>query len=249
MARQKGIVVIKGTLNGMNFYVRNGEPLVRRAGGGFNGKAIKSKPSMIRVRENGSEFAGCMRAVKHFKIALYPLFPLYKDGKTHQRLVQLFTQIKVCDTVSERGKRCVGLGMQTAAGKTLLNGYVISSESSLATILGKSYRFEWATDGFTIDSLSISKIRFPKGGTHLELIVGWLAFDFVTYDYSFIKSEPVLLGKDSTQASLQIAPTVLPEEGGTHIGVVFLRFKQEINGIHYPMKQAEHVAMEIVYCA
>lgn len=249
MARQKGIVGIQGTVDGLNFYFRKGEALVRKAGGGFTAKAIKNKPSMIRVRETGSEFAGCMNAVKHFKIALLPTFMLFKDGKTHQRLSQLFLQIKECDTFSERGKRSVGVGVQTDEGKALLKDYVISGGINLASIFGHTYHFEWGTNGFTIAPFSTSAMRFPKGATHIELTVGWLAFDFVTYDYSFNKSERVLIGKDATQTSLQISPTVLPEGEGSLLGIVFLRYLQEINDVHYPMKEAEHVVMEVVYCA
>ena len=249
MARQKGLVIIKGTFDGLNFYLRKGEPLVRKSGGGFTSKAIKSKPSMIRVRENGSEFGRCMVAVKHFKIALFPLLTLFKDGKRHQRLVQLFTQIKQCDSISERGKRSVGAGMQTDAGRALFAKYVFSSGSNLSAILGHSFHFEWSVNGFTVSDFSTSSIQFPKGATHIELIVGWLAFDFATYDYSFYKSDFVLISKESTQTSLQIPPTELPLTEGARIGIVFMRFAQEINNVSYPFKEAERLVMEVVYLA
>ena len=59
MAKQKGILPFVGTLGGLNFYYLHGKPIVRQAGGGFNAKDIKNKPSMRRVRENSSEFGHC----------------------------------------------------------------------------------------------------------------------------------------------------------------------------------------------
>lgn len=247
MARQKGLVVLNGTIGDLNFYVREGEALVRKAGGGFTSKAIKNKPSMIRVRENSSEFGGCMVATKHFKIAIVSLLCLFKDGKRHQRLAQLFTQIKDCDSVSERGKRNVGSGILTDEGKAKLAGYVISSRGNLFKLLHQHHSFEWDMNGFVINNFSSSDVNFPKGATHLEVIVGWLVFDFGSYDYSFYKSDRVLVGTDYTEPILQIAPTVLPEGLGSRVGLVFLRFIENINGVNYPLKAIGDTALEVVF--
>ena len=247
MARQKGIIVIKGTIDGLNFYVRSGQALVRKAGGGFNGDAIKKKATMVRVRENGSEFGGCMRVTQHFKRALRPLLVLFKDGTMHYRLVQLFTQIKDCDVVSERGKRRVGGGLLTELGKERLRGYLFTPGFDLQKVLKQSFRFEWGLSGFCIDSFSVSKVGFPKGASHMELIVCWLVFDFEGFDYEFHQSDVVLIGKDYSGSTLEIPPVALPEGNGVKVGVVFLRFVQEVNGVVYPMKEVEHVVLEVVY--
>jgi hypothetical protein len=247
MGKQKGLIVLEGTIGGLNFYIRKGEALVRAAGGGFNGDAIKKKPSMVRVRENGSEFGGCMQVTKHFKMGIRPLLVLFRDGMMHQRLVQLFTRIKDCDLVSERGKRHVGQGILTATGKDLLNGYCIATGASLSTVLRQSYRFEWGLEGFVIDDFSVSRVAFPKGATHLELIVGCLDFDFTSFATSFCKSEPLLVSKDFVGSRLVLAPSAMPEGNGTKMGVVFLRFFQEINGVFYPLKETDSVVMEVVF--
>ncbi len=54
MAKVKSLIELKGTLSGLNFYTRQGVAVVRAAGGGFNGDAIRTKPSMLHVRENGN---------------------------------------------------------------------------------------------------------------------------------------------------------------------------------------------------
>ena len=66
MATQKGIVSLVGTVGGVNFYFRKGKAVARKAGGGFSGKAIKTKASMMRVRENNSEFGHCSSVKKSF---------------------------------------------------------------------------------------------------------------------------------------------------------------------------------------
>ena len=69
MAKQGGMFPLDGTLGGINFYKRKGKWVARRSGGGFNGKAIKTKDSMARVRENGSEFGITSRAKKLLRMA------------------------------------------------------------------------------------------------------------------------------------------------------------------------------------
>lgn len=74
VAKQTGIIPLVGALNGINFYYLNGKAIARKAGGGFNGKAIKTKVSMQRVRENASEFGLCSDVNKAFRTALMPFY-------------------------------------------------------------------------------------------------------------------------------------------------------------------------------
>ena len=135
MAKVKGIIQLKGTIGDINFYTRKGVALSRKAGGGFNGKAIKTKDSMVRVRENGSEFKGCMQSVQFFKMGLQPFLFRFKDGSLHERLVSLFTKLKDLDLVSARGSRTVFGGLQNLAGQGLLKNYVLTSGSRLEDVL------------------------------------------------------------------------------------------------------------------
>jgi len=80
VAKVKSIIALNGTLGGINFYKRKGVPVARQAGGGFNGEAIKTKASMVHVRENGSEFKGCMQTVQFFKMGLQLFLSTFKDG-------------------------------------------------------------------------------------------------------------------------------------------------------------------------
>lgn len=247
MARQKGIIKLEGTLDGLNFYNRLGEPLSRIAGGGFNSVAIKTKPSMSRVRENGSEFKTCMTSVKYFKLGLQPISYQFKDTLLHQRLVQLFTRIKVFDSVSERGQRTVGIGLQSAAGKKLLHRYVLTSGDGLDSVLRQGFEADWQLNGFRIAAFDMAAVRFPKGATHLSLQAGYLVFDFTTFTPVLAKSAPVVLSKATATAPLELGVSALPVDAGTKVMVVYLQFMQEVNGFMYPMKELNTRVFEVVY--
>ncbi|QDO94395.1 hypothetical protein FNB79_10625 [Formosa sediminum] len=51
MAKQKGILPIVGTIGGFNFYYLDGKPVMRVAGSGFNGEAIKTQASLGIARK------------------------------------------------------------------------------------------------------------------------------------------------------------------------------------------------------
>lgn len=246
MAKVKSIVRLQGTIGDLNFYLRKGVPLVRTAGGGFNGDAIKTKASMVRVRENGNEFKGCMEAVKFFKQGLQPFLCTFKDGTLHQRLVSLFTKIKNEDLVAFRGSRTVFGGLQTMAGQELLKNYLFSSDSRLEGVLQQKALFDW-TSGFSLPDFDGGRVSFPGGATHLALHVGYLSLDFANYASSFIATDTVYLTPTDAGTIFIPAPT-LTAAAGIQVGVVFAQFVQEVNGQFYPLKNEQSVVMEILSC-
>ena len=244
MAKVKSIVRLQGTIGDLNFYLRKGVPLVRTAGGGFNGDAIKTKASMVRVRENGNEFKGCMEAVQFFKQGLQPFLCTFKDGTLHQRLVSLFTKIKNEDLVAVRGSRTVFGGLQTTAGQELLKNYLFSSGSRLEGVLQQKALFDW-TSGFSLPDFDGGRVSFPGGATHLALRVGYLSLDFANYASSFSATDTVYL-TPMDAGTIFIPTPILTAAAGIQVGVVFAQFVQEVNGQFYPLKNEQSVVLEVM---
>lgn len=246
MAKVKGIIELKGTVGDLNFYRRKGVALVRKSGGGFNGEAIRTKDSMVRVRENGSEFKGCMQSVAFFKMGMQTYLCTFKDGTLHQRLVSLFTKVKDLDLVAARGSRTVFGGLQTPAGQGLLKNYLLTSGLQLDGVLHQKVFFDWAT-GFSIPDFEGRLVSFPRGATHLDLRIGYLTLDFEKSTSSFGSSESVYLSPTDVGTVALPAPVLAASEG-IKIGVVFARFVQEMNGAFYPLKNENSVVLEVVSC-
>jgi len=244
MAKVKSILGLQGTIGELNFYLRKGVPLVRKAGGGFDGKAIKTKDSMVRVRENSSEFKGCMQTVRFFKQGLQTFLCTFKDGTLHQRLVSLFTQIKNEDVVAARGLRTVFGGLQTTAGQQLLKNYLLSSSSRLDSILQHKILFDWES-GFTIPDFDGRLVSFSRGTTHLALRVGYLTFDFEHYTSSFGSTDIVYLAPADAGTVFIPTPTLVGAEG-MKVGVVMAQFVQEVNGQFYPLKNEQSAVLEVL---
>ena len=227
MAKQKGIVFFEGTLGGINFYYRKGVPTARRAGGGFNAKAIKTSPNMVRVRESNSEFALCSTINKHFKRALKPFLAGYKDGTLHARLMRLFLSIKDLDATSGRGKRRVGVGYATAYGPRLLSDFKVTPERP--RLFDATYGFDWDALQFEVSNFSIASAHYPEGADTMEILVGVLRFDFDTCTYGSVMADPVFIDRNFGATSFAIAVDGLPEGDGVLVAVVRVAFYQRVN--------------------
>lgn len=241
MAKQTGILSLVGTLDGINFYLRNGKVVARKAGGGFNGELIKKAPSMVRVRENASEFGHCSRVKKVFKDVLFPFFGKRKDGELHGRMMQLFTAIKDFDNVSKRGKRRVDLGLQTLEGKELLSSFKFTA---LVSPIRKGI-YNATSQSYQIESM-YDELQFPQGATHLELSYGVVHFDFNTLTASLFLCPVLRVTQQKDANNHTFTPTLLTDPNLTSINVLGYRYIQEVNGGFYALKGESAFGLEIV---
>lgn len=220
MARQKGILKVIGTLDGVNYYPIKGVIYARRAGGGFNGEAIRTKPSMQRVRENANEFGQCSRVKKAFRLALMTFLYGYRDNQLHARMMTLFTGIKKLDGVSVRGERRVGVGLETAKGRRLLRDFAFTPQNTMLDGLKSRAHFDWNTQVLTVTDYKPKSYKLPQAATHIGITMGVLDFDFDSLDSVLRVSSTHFLEVGSGGATFDLAPetVVVPE----HVGVVVL---------------------------
>jgi len=244
MAKQKGIVFLEGTIGGVNFYYREGVPTARAAGGGFTKQAIKHGSNMVRVRESNNEFGMCAVVNKTFKQAIRPFLLGYKDGTLHSRLMQLFLKIKDCDMISERGKRCVFLGLSDAAGKAIMQSFVFTPKRAM--LLSCSYGFDWDGLLFSASGFNINEVVFPLKADYMEVVFGVICFDFETLSYTRVIASPLLIGRDYTGDGFNILLDELPGGTGVLFGMLRVAFYQEVNGERYLLSGANNFGVEIV---
>ncbi len=119
MATYESLIKIKGAVGDLVFYTLNGKNVVRKKSG-FNKAAFKKNPSYEKVRQNSSEFGHCSKMGKIIRNSLDLYLKETGDALLYQKFARLMTEIKDCDTISERGKRTVENGLTTEEGKKLL---------------------------------------------------------------------------------------------------------------------------------
>uniref|UniRef100_UPI00404A2769 hypothetical protein n=1 Tax=Gelidibacter sp. TaxID=2018083 RepID=UPI00404A2769 len=246
MARQKGITTLIGTLGDLNFYVAKGKGYVRMAGGGFNGEAIKTKDSMVRVRENATEFGAASTTLKQFRRALLPVFHPPKSKDLHQRLMGLFMELKDLDGVSIRGARRVAKGLLTVKGKHVLKHFDFLPTKALDYIVSKGV-YDPTSQTLSFTPMDLSKIPFIKGSTHIALRLIVIDFDFETLSYTHQCSDTVLLGREQIETFSLAPTTVVPPE---HTGIVALglQFCEVFGTEIYPMKGLSGLGCQVIDC-
>lgn len=228
MARQTGLFKISGTLGDINFYITKSVGYARKAGGGFNGFAIRTQDNMQRVRENASEFGHCSRVKKQFRLALLPFLNPLQDKAFHSRMMQVFLQIKALDAVSERGKRRVNRGLQTAKGQQVLRQYELTPKNPVLNALFKATAFDWPSQTLRITNFKLVALKAPKTATHLGVTLGILDFDFDSLEHTLEVSPTKFIEVGSGTTSFELLPELVRSPAHTGMVILGIRYYEII---------------------
>jgi hypothetical protein len=246
MARQKGIIKLKGTIGGVSFYKTQDGDLAREKGG-VDGERIKTDAAFVRTRENGAEFGSAASAGKVLRDAIRPLMLNAADNRVVSRLTKLMTDIKNLDANSVRGERSVGVAMNLPTAKALLKGFNFNKRAVLGSVLHKPFIVQTNNGMITINNLvPINDIVYPTGATHVSFKCAWAIIDFATGVSSVDYSPAVNLPIDATQSIVQCLPPGIPVGVATNLYLLSIEFFQEVNGVQYSLKNGAYNALAIV---
>jgi len=246
MAKVKSLIVIEGTLGGINFYLRKGVAVARKAGGGFSGKAIKNSPNMLRVRENNSEFGHVSKVKTIFKRALLPFLGHHSDSSLHGRMMKLFHSIKNRDEVSERGKRRVGIGLQSEEGRKEMLSFPFTPKRCIQDTFFKKGIFYENALTYLLNGISSSAVHFHKNAEMLELKMLILVLDFEALNYKTYVSEAQKLEKYFTETSVELTVDLPPTEGLKFV-FVGMKFYQKQGSDFYLFEEDGATGLELVH--
>lgn len=246
MARQKGIIKLKGKIGDISFYKTQDGHLAREKGG-VDASRIANDPAFIRTRENGAEFGSSASSGKLLRGALRPMLMTAADNRVTARMTKLMTDIKNLDATSIRGKRAVGVALALPTAKALLKGFNFNNKAILGSILFKPYTVTPATGVITINGLvPINDIAFPVGATHITIKGSWAKVDF-TNNVSDVKySNVVNLPINAISTNVILTPTAAAVGAGTNLFVLQIEFFQMVNTVQYSLKNGTYNALCVV---
>ncbi len=251
MARQIGLIKIKGKLDGLSFYKSSDGKLVRESSG-VEAERIKSDPAFARTRENNNEFGTSGVASKLLRTALFSLLQSVADSRLTSRLTALMSQIKNMDNVSARGSRNVGAALQTIpAALELLKNFNFNEDANLSKILFQPFSIQMATGNITINGLQPDQhMRCPKGATHVNLKSALVEIDFSLGKYAVVESPVSNLAINKVITNVQLTPSGPPSLlSGVKLYVLQVLFLQEVNNVQYPLNNSASSSMAIVEVA
>jgi len=236
MARQKGIIKLKGTIGDITFYKTQDGHLAREKGG-IDASRIKSDPAFQRTRENGSEFGRAGTAGKILRTALRALLLNSADGRMVSRLTQQMVKVIQADVTSDRGLRNVIDGEAE-----LLAGFEFNIRGKLGTSLYAPFvaAIDRVAGEISVDIASFipaNMIAAPSGTTHFKIISGGAEIDFEAETFVIATSETAILPWDATPtAAINQVNAVTPASTKPLFLALGIEFYQQINGTMYPLK-------------
>jgi hypothetical protein len=246
MAKQKGIIKLKGTIGDITFYKTQDGHLAREKGG-IDASRIKNDPAFQRTRENGSEFGRAGKAGKVLRTALRALLLNSADGRMVSRLTQQMIKVIQADMVSERGMRNVIDGEVD-----LLVGFEFNTRGKLGTSLFAPFvgTIDRAAGEITIDLASFvpaNMIAAPSGTSHFKIISAGAEIDFEAETFVETHSESAILPWNSVATSaISHTNEVTPGSTKPLFLALGIEFYQEVNGAMYPLKNGAFNPLAIV---
>jgi hypothetical protein len=246
MARQKGIIKLKGTIGDITFYKTKDGHLAREKGG-IEASRIKNDPAFQRTRENGSEFGRAGTAGKILRTSLRSLLVNSADGRMVSRLTQAMVKVIQADMISVRGLRNVIDGEAE-----LLTGFEFNIRGKLGTSLFAPFvaAIDRASGAISVDLdsfIPVNMIAAPSGTTHYKIISAGAEIDFEAETFVEAHSETAILPWDAV-ATVPISQVngVTPGSTKPLFLALGVEFYQEVNGQMYALKNGAYNPLALV---
>jgi len=246
MAKQEGIIKLKGTIGDISFY-KTKDGYLARSKGGVDKDRIENDAAFQRTRENGSEFGRAGVAGRVVRTAFKMLLLNGSDSRVTSRLTREMVKVIQSDTTNARGDRTV-----TDGNLKLLEGFEFNVNAALGSTLYAAY-----TDSINRETgeASVSIPEFipqdnvvaPQGATHFGLIAAGAEINFEDESFNLVtaKSEQIEIGPQNQDAlDLTCALT-----GGSALPIflVFgIEFYQKVNESYYPLKSNSNNALTLI---
>ena len=249
MAKQKGIIKIKGTIGDMTFYKTQDGYIVKEKTS-LEGSRIASDPAFQRTRENGSEFGRAGKAGKVLRNAIRNQLQNAKDNRVVSRLTTEMLKVIKADATSTRGLRNV------IDGETeMLEGFEFNINAKLGTTVFAPYTvtINRVTGDLSVHIASfvaVNMIAAPSGTTHFKIICAGTEIDFENAVSTTDAKETGMLALDSADtAVIDLVNTVTANSTHPLFVMLGIQFYQDVNAVKYPLKNGAFNALAIIKVA
>lgn len=246
MARQGGIIPLRGTIGNLTFYKSKAGYLAREKGG-VEASRIASDPAFVRTRENGEEFGRAEKAGKLLRTSLRALVQKASDTYMIGRLTKEFVKVIQADLTSVRGKRNVIDGEAE-----LLQGFEFNINGRLQSTLYAPYFAEFDRGASTL-AVSIpsfvpaNMIAAPAGATHYKISYGLAKIDSEAEKFSsdVLNLAETAIDDAPTAAYLQVSN--IPANSTKPLFLALgIEFMQKVNNTSYNLKNGAYNALSLV---
>lgn len=246
MAKQAGIIKLKGTIDDISFY-KTADGHIARAKGGVDRNKILHSAAFKRTRENYSEFGRAGQGGKLIRNALRALVQNARDRRVVSRLTSKLLAIIKTDPVNKRGLRNLVEG-----DLSLLKDFEFNINGKLSTtffgIFTSAFDRVTGEASVSIDAFSaLEKIVAPTGTTHYKLALGAAELDFENKVYVYQEMGMGVVPYDNSPvAQTNLTATLTANSSYPVLMALGVEFYQEVNGEFYSLMNGSYNALSIV---
>ena len=265
MARQRGIIKLKGKIGDVSFYESDGQSLARLKGG-VEKDRIEKDPNFKRTRENMKEFGGAAKVGKSFRMGLVSVIKAFGNRYIVARVVKLMKAINARGP-GDRGKRT----FEIVVNKDLFEGFEFNETDVLGSVFNAPYTItaNAARNEITLDIPDFdadSFITAPEGATHFRIVSAISVLSDFVYNTTsnayeaadptvneegiVVKSSEIsidgLVGSATTLVNTLPGGPTIPATAGV-LACVGIEFLQELNGSFYLLSSGNAMKIEEIF--
>ena len=246
MARQKGLIKLKGTMGDITFY-RTKDGYMAREKGGITAERLRNDPAFQRTRENMAEFGRAGKAGKVLRHAFQSLLRTSGDRLMVSRLTKEMVKVIQLDATNPRGERNVIDGEAE-----LLQGFDFNIHGKLNTSFAAPFvsTLDRVSGNAHIDIdpfIPGESVIAPAGSTHYQLVSAAADVNFESETYTASRSESGILPIDTVLTEAIPLHNTLPAASPNPLFLLFgINFYQDVNGTFYELKNGSYNALQIV---
>lgn len=246
MAKQTGIIPLKGTIGNITFF-KSKDGYMAREKGGISAERMKNDPAFQRTRENGQEFGRAGKAGKFLRNAIRSLLLNTADARMVARLTREFVKVIQADATNPRGLRNVIDGEAE-----LLEGFDFNINGKLTTTLFAPYtatinRVTGVLEVVIPSFIPLNMIAAPAGSTHYKITSAGVEVDFENETYTVqTQLTAELPWNNVASTAVTLTNTVTPNSTHPLFLALGIEFYQQVNGTMYPLKNGAFNALALV---
>lgn len=240
MARQAGIIKLKGTIGDISFYKTKDGHLAREKTS-VDAARIKNDPAFQRTRENGAEFGTAGKGGKLIRNAFRMLLQNATDSKVSIRLSTELLKVVKTDLNQPRGERTVKGGELKMLEKFEfnLNGKIVSSLFTVYNIQIDRVSGEAMLSLGNI--LPTTEVMAPIGTTHFKIRWGIAEIDFDQETYLYQESSTTAIPWVSESQTVGDLVSNFTQDSSLPLFMALcMEFYQEVNGELYSLKNGAY---------
>ena len=243
MAKQTGVITLKGPVGRLSFY-KTKDGYLAREKGGVDKSRIMTDPRYARTRENIREFTDNANSSKLLRDALRPVIAQIGDKRLNLRITQSMMQVLKGDLVNVRGDRRVKDG-----DWNLLKDLELNAGSSLGSTLFFEIQYTDSPEAWEVALPTFvprDMVALPSGATHYKITATGVGVDFDLGNRSVVTSATAALSILDPAVPLTLSVDKAPLTGTHFAFLLSVEFSQLVNGVEYAINNGAHNAAKIV---